>query len=128
MNGRDRGLWLQRAAFAGALVAGVMASASQLVAAQAKGEAADVTFAKDVSRILQDKCQACHRVGSMAPMALVSYEDVRPWARAIKAKVVAREMPPWHVDKTVGIQKFINDRSLSDDQIDTIVRWVDAGA
>jgi hypothetical protein len=61
-------------------------------------------------------------------MSLVTYEDARPWARSIKAKVVARDMPPWHLDKTVGIQKFKNDVSLSDAQIDTIVSWVDAGA
>ena len=61
-------------------------------------------------------------------MSLVTYEETRPWARSIKARVAARQMPPWHIDKTVGIQHFKNDRSLSDDEIDTIVRWVDAGA
>ena len=55
------------------------------------------------------KCQTCHRVGSMAPMSLVTYEETRPWARSIKARVQSREMPPWHLDKTVGIQHFIND-------------------
>jgi hypothetical protein len=70
----------------------------------------------------------CHRAGSMAPMSLVTYQEARPWARAIKARVVAREMPPWHLDKTVGIQHFINDGSLDQAQIDTIARWVDAGA
>src|SRR5579864_9393562 len=86
------------------------------------------TFAKDVAPILQEKCQACHRAGSMAPMSLVTYEETRPWAKDIKQRVLARTMPPWHLDKTVGIQKFQNDISLSDDQISTIVRWVDAGA
>ena len=61
-------------------------------------------------------------------MSLVTYEEVRPWIRSIKARVASREMPPWHLDKGVGIQKFINDRSLSDSEIDTIVRWIDAGA
>ena len=61
-------------------------------------------------------------------MSLLTYEDARPWARSIKTRVTARQMPPWHIDKTVGIQQFKNDRSLSDEQIDTIVRWVDAGA
>ena len=87
-----------------------------------------VTFAKDVAPIFQDKCQSCHRADSIAPMSLVTYEEVRPWARAIKTRVASREMPPWNIDKTVGVQHFQNDRSLSDDQIDTIVRWVDAGA
>ena len=87
-----------------------------------------VTFTKDVAPILQEKCEGCHRPGQMAPMPLATYEDVRPWARALKSKVVAREMPPWHIDRTVGIQQFVNDISLSDTQIDTIVRWVDGGA
>ena len=86
------------------------------------------TFAKDVAPIFQDKCEACHRVNSIAPMSLVTFEETRPWARAIKTRVASRQMPPWHIDKTVGIQHFENDRSLTDDQIDTVVRWVDAGA
>ena len=87
-----------------------------------------VTFARDVAPILQEKCQSCHRPDSIAPMSLLTFEEVRPWARAIKTRVVARQMPPWDIVKTVGIQHFKNDRSLSDDQIDTLVRWVDGGA
>src|ERR1700736_1951822 len=87
-----------------------------------------VTFAKDVAVIFQEKCEACHRKGSMAPMSLVTYEEARPWAKAIRERVITRQMPPWHLDKTVGIQQFQNDRSLSDEQISTIVRWVDAGS
>jgi hypothetical protein len=60
-------------------------------------------------------------------MSLVTYESARPWGRSIKARVSTRQMPPWHIDRTVGIQHFANDRSLSDEQIDTIVRWIDAG-
>jgi hypothetical protein len=86
------------------------------------------TFAKDVAPIFQEKCQACHRPGSMAPMSLLTYQDARPWARSIRAQVASRTMPPWHLDKSVGIQKFQNDRSLSDEQIDTILKWVDTGA
>jgi len=89
---------------------------------------APVTFAKDVAPIFQAKCQECHHKGTAAPMSLVTYEEARPWAKTIKLRVASRNMPPWHIDRTVGIQKFKNDRSLSDDQIDTIVRWVDAGA
>ena len=88
----------------------------------------DATFAKDVAPILQRSCQTCHRTGSMAPMSLVTYQEVRPWARAIKEKVANRIMPPWHLDKTVGIRDFKNDISLSDAEIDAVVRWVDAGA
>ena len=71
------------------------------------------TFTKDVAPILQEKCQDCHRNGSMAPMSLVTYEETRPWAKAIKERVVTRNMPPWHLDKTVGIQHFQNDISLA---------------
>jgi hypothetical protein len=86
------------------------------------------TFAKDVAPIFQEKCQACHRAGSMAPMSLVTYEETRPWVKDIKQRVVGRTMPPWHLDKTVGIQHFQNDISLSNEQISVIARWVDAGA
>src|ERR1700730_10985352 len=84
-----------------------------------------VTFAKDVAPILQEKCQECHRKGAMAPMSLVTYEEARPWAKAIRQRVIARNMPPWHLDRTVGVQKFKNDMSLTDAQIETLVRWVD---
>ncbi|MGD1095662.1 MAG: cytochrome c [Bryobacteraceae bacterium] len=87
-----------------------------------------VTFAKDIAPIFQEKCQDCHRKGGMAPMSLVSYEETRPWARSVKERVIARQMPPWHLDKTVGVQSFKNDMSLSDAQISMIARWVDAGS
>src|SRR5579862_6971815 len=76
-----------------------------------------VTFSKDIVPIFQEKCQDCHRKDSMAPMSLVTYEETRPWARSIKERVVTHQMPPWHLDKTVGVQHFQNDRSLSDQQI-----------
>src|SRR5579872_6772215 len=106
------------------LVAALSVAAPALAADSAK----PVTFTKDVAPILQKKCQECHQPGSIAPMSLISYQDTRPWARSIKERVSTRQMPPWHIDKTVGIQKFKNDISLTDDQIDTIVRWVDEGA
>ena len=96
--------------------------------AQTPARAGAPTFAKDVAPIMQRSCQACHRPNSMAPMSFLSYEDVRPWARAIKTKVVAREMPPWYIDRTVGIHEFKEDPSLSDAEIATMVRWVDGGA
>ena len=86
------------------------------------------TFTKDVAPIFQKACQTCHHAGTSAPMSLVTYDEVRPWARSIKLRVASRDMPPWHLDKTVGIRHYKNDRSLRDDEIDTIVRWVDAGA
>ena len=98
-----------------------------VIAAQAT--AADpVTFTKDVAPILQRSCQVCHRDGSIAPMSLLTYEDARPWARAIKENVANRVMPPWYIDKRIGIQGFKADKSLSDEEIATIVRWVDTGA
>jgi hypothetical protein len=86
------------------------------------------TFARDVAPIFQAKCQACHHPGTSAPMSLVTYADSRPWAKSIQQRVSNRDMPPWHLDKTVGIKRYKNDRSLNDREIDTIVRWVDAGA
>jgi hypothetical protein len=98
------------------------------VAKAADNLPAKPTFTKDIAPIFQEKCEACHRPDSIAPMSLINFEDVRPWARSIKTRVEMRQMPPWHIDKTVGIQQFKNDRSLSDDQISTIVRWIDQGA
>lgn len=85
-----------------------------------------VTFDKDVLPILQEHCQTCHRPGEAAPMALIDYNGVRPWAKAIKAAVLARKMPPWLADPKIG--HFKNDRRLSDEDVRTISEWVDAGA
>ena len=74
---------------------------------------ASPTFAKDIAPILQAKCQSCHRPGEMAPMSLRTYQEARPWARSIKNKVSRREMPPWFIDRTIGIQK-IQERCLAD--------------
>jgi hypothetical protein len=108
-----------------ALMAGLV-----LVPSIAAGQSNErqVTFTKDVAPILQRSCVTCHRPGEMAPMSLMTYEDVRPWARAVKTRVAAREMPPWHIDRTIGIQSFKDDPSLSDEEIATISKWVDAGA
>src|SRR6266851_3883388 len=89
-------------------------------AAMAQGQ---VTFTKDVAPILEERCQVCHRAGTFAPMSLVTYEQARPWARSIKQKVLAREMPPWFIDKNVGVQHFSNDVSLTDQEIATLVKW-----
>jgi len=86
------------------------------------------TFAKDVAPIFQAKCEACHRPNSIGPMSLVSFDEVRPWIRSIRARVAARQMPPWHIDRTIGIQQFKDDRSLTDAQLDTVLRWIDGGA
>jgi hypothetical protein len=108
--------------------------AGPAIAAEASGKtgsepvATAVTFAKDVAPILQERCQECHHAGSMAPMSLVTYEETRPWAKSIRQRVILRQMPPWHIDPSVGVQKFKNDMSLTAEQISTIVRWVDSGA
>ena len=88
----------------------------------------DLTFNKDIAPLFFKNCAECHRPGETAPFSALTYKDVRPWAKSIRERVITRQMPPWHIDNTVGIQKFKNDRSLSDAQIDTIVKWVDAGA
>jgi mono/diheme cytochrome c family protein len=107
---------------------GALTTAFILFGAVSASAQTEVTFTRDVESILQRSCQGCHRPGQMGPMSLVTYEDVRPWARAVREKVVERVMPPWHLDKTVGIRQFENDTSLSDAEIDIVARWVDAGA
>ena len=93
---------------------------------------ADVTFTKDIAPILQRSCENCHRAEGVAPMSLQTYEDARPWARAIKQRTGlgprAGVMPPWYVEKNIGIQKFKNDPSLSAEEIARIARWADSGA
>jgi hypothetical protein len=100
-------------------------SAAIVTTAAAQGQ---VTFTKDVAPILQQHCQVCHRPDTFAPMSLLTYEEARPWAKSIKQKVVAREMPPWYIDKNVGIHNFKNDVSLTDQEIATLVKWADGGA
>jgi len=105
-----------------------------LAASQARGAGVpdEVTFTKHSAPILQRSCQSCHRPDGVAPMSLVMYEDARPWARAMKQRTGigprAGVMPPWYVEKNIGIQEFHNDPSLSDDEIATIAKWADTGA
>jgi len=93
---------------------------------------AEPTFAKDIAPILQRSCENCHRVGGVAPMPLSTYEQVRPWARAIKTRTGlgprAGVMPPWYVEKDIGIQHYKDDPSLSDVEVATIAKWADSGA
>jgi hypothetical protein len=85
------------------------------------------TFAKDVAPIVFNKCATCHRPGEAVPMSLTSYQEVRPWARAIREQVVERSMPPWHADAATSL-KFRNDRRLSQKEIDIVAAWVDGGS
>ena len=91
-------------------------------------DAQEVTFTRDVAPILYENCVQCHRPGSFAPMSLLTYETARLYAPLMKIKVQTRQMPPWHLDRTVGIKDFENDASLTDEEIETIVRWADGGA
>ncbi|MBK5292023.1 MAG: thiol-disulfide isomerase [Acidobacteriia bacterium] len=84
------------------------------------------TFSKDIAPILFNSCTECHRKGEAAPMQLMTYKEARPWAKAIRERVLSRAMPPWFADPAHG--KFHNDRSLSQREIDTVTAWVDAGA
>ena len=113
----------------GPVALGVMSlvalSAGDLFAQEA-GE--QVAYARDVAPIFQEKCQICHQPNSVAPMSLLTYEQAQMYAPLIKIKVEDRVMPPYHINRTVGIQGFKNDRGLTDEQIETIVSWVDQGA
>ena len=113
-----------RTAFGLVLIVSLVTLSYPVVAAE--NAAGDPTFNEDIAVILYDNCASCHRAGQMAPMALTSYRDARPWARAIKGKVLAREMPPWYADPRYG--SFRNEMTLTQDEIDTLVAWADAGA
>ncbi len=112
----------------GFLVAGCLA----VILAAPAAASAEVTFAKDIAPILQRSCQQCHRPASVAPMSLLTYEQARPWARAIKARTQLRNkrgaMPPWFIEKDIGIQHFKDDISLSEEEIGKIAMWADSGA
>src|SRR6266446_4677005 len=100
--------------------------------AQSSEVIGDVTFTKDIAPILQRSCENCHRADGVAPMALSTYEDVRPWARAIKQRTGigphAGVMPPWYMEKNIGIQKFKDDPSPSEEELAKIAKWADTGA
>jgi len=116
--------------------AGAMAFGGSTEASAERGQAPAappaVTFSKDIAPILQRSCQNCHRPAGAAPMSLVTYEEVRPWARAIRMRTSlgpkAGVMPPWYVEKNIGIQHYKNDPSLSPAELAKIAMWVDAGA
>lgn len=124
--------WKPGITTAGLVLLIVVISSMMMTTASAQSSASEnqkqVTFTKDVAPVLQRSCQNCHRQGAIAPMPLLTYEDARPWARSIKQKVAAREMPPWYIDRNVGIRQFKDDVSLSAAEIATIAKWVDGGA
>ena len=96
-----------RSAALGLVVFAMMSSVATAQRAPATSTAApQLTFSKDVAPILYRSCVRCHRPEEIAPMSLLTYNEVRPWAQSIKQRVSRREMPPWFVDKTIGIQKY----------------------
>ena len=106
-------------------VAAAIALTSLCVPLAAQPAEQSVTFTEHVAPILYERCTTCHRPGQVGPMSLLTYEDARPWARAIREKVAAREMPPWDADPAIGT--WANDRSLGDAEIATLVAWADGG-
>jgi mono/diheme cytochrome c family protein len=115
---------------AGAITTALIAPAD--LAGQAAAGKPAVTFNKDIAPILQRSCQSCHRPNSVAPMSLVTYEEARPWAASMKRRTAIRNrqgtMPPWYIEKDIGIQHYKNDISLSDDEVARIAAWADGGA
>jgi len=115
------------------VAAALLASPALVARQQAAGKGGqEITFTRDIAPILQRSCQTCHRPGSVAPMSLLTYEEVRPWAKAMKFRTSLRSkpnvMPPWFIEKNVGIQQYKGDISLSDEEIDKIAKWADSGA
>lgn len=108
------------------VLAVVLAAATAVPHAQRTADAGVPTFTKDVAPIVYAKCASCHRPGEVAPMSLLTYREVRPWAAAIRDKVMSRAMPPWHADRQYG--RFRNDTSLTQAEIDTLVAWANGGA
>ncbi len=117
-------LW-RRMTLVALLAVGIAAMTSSMKATAGENSSS-VTFYKDVLPILQKNCQTCHRPGEIAPMSFMTYKDTRPWAKGIKTAVVSRQMPPWFADPNYG--HFVNERTLSDAAIRTLVAWADGGA
>src|SRR5690348_9090957 len=110
----------------------LLAPARATFAAEAAALPETVTYTKDIAPILQRSCENCHRPDGVAPMPLTNYDEVRPWARAIKARTgigpKAGVMPPWYIEKNIGLQHYKNDPSLSAREIEMIAKWADNGA
>ena len=131
-RGERSGLWMPGIGAATvALVATFVfqgAAHAQVTFASADGDFEDVTYTKDVASIIRQNCTVCHRPGGIGPMELVSYDDVRRYARRIRRAVADRLMPPYYYDNDIGIQDLKHDWRLSEEDINTIVAWVDEGA
>ena len=124
-----------RAAASVVCAAGVVLAVTVVIAIPTNATAAaevGATYTKDIAPILERSCRQCHRPESVAPMSLLTYEETRPWARAMKYRTgrVGKPdvMPPWYIEKSIGIQHYKGDISLSDNEIATIAAWADSGA
>ena len=103
-----------------------LALPGNVTASTSPGDDDEPTYSKEVSRILQANCQICHQPGQIGPMSLVTYQDARRYSRRIRDLVAAREMPPYHYDADIGIQELQGDWRMTEEEIETIVAWVDA--
>ena len=124
--------WVIGPGLAAAIAAGYVASSPLEAQQQAEDAANQVTYARDIAPILQRSCENCHRPGGGGPMPLTTFEEVRPWARAIKQRTGigphAGVMPPWYMEKNIGLQKYKDDPSLSAQEVAKVARWADSGA
>jgi len=114
-----------RAALTLGVFAGLALPANGAAQATAGG---NITYSREVSRIIQDNCQICHQPGQIGPMSLTTYQEVRRYSRRIRELVAAREMPPYHYDTDIGVQELEGDWRMSQEDINTIVAWVDSGS
>src|SRR3954471_24693833 len=116
----------------GIAAAGAVASLASMSTVRAQAPASNVTYTKDIAPILQRSCENCHRPNGAGPMPLTTYEEVRPWARAIKQRTGigphAGVMPPWYMEKNIGIQHYKDDPSLSAAEVSKVAKWADSGA
>ena len=110
----------------------VIGVATVAVALGAETVPTTVTFSRDIAPVLQRSCQNCHNDAGVAPMSLMTYKDARPWAKSMKARTALRDkrgvMPPWFIEKNIGIQEYKNDPSLTEMEIGKIAKWADNGA
>jgi hypothetical protein len=126
ISGGIKAMKTSRLVLIGCLTAIALSALPAIRATGAKSSAKSVTFNKDVAPIFFKNCAECHRPGEAAPFSVLSYKDIRPWAKSIREKIISREMPPWHADPQVG--EWANDRRLRQQEIDTITAWIDGGA
>ena len=107
------------------VISNALLAAALVLAIGFNATAEPLTYTKDIAPIINENCLGCHRPGQSGPMSLRSYKEVRPWAKSIRKQVSEKTMPPWHASESKVALK--NDRSLSQEEVDKIVSWVDSG-